>query len=275
MPKSALSAPFAEPDRSTMTSGGDPARDFIRFYFVKSSADLTEHLPLWKEEFEHCDSITNSDAAEARVGAYCKNFGMKWSTDQQAAATRNLLAYCTAKSWFERDDDARIRLLVLGHASDELFQVKHPPYSSNTELAHSRAAQTRVVLNRLADEVERSSRRSLHGRIQCEVIGGASEHATLDQKTAPPDHLNLTMSAEVERQVFRDVAGPAPAVRRSAVSELDLLDYCYFMIYTVTTTGYGDLIPATPRTKFAVSLANLIEVLYLPIIFVLIVMKRS
>jgi hypothetical protein len=35
------------------------------------------------------------------------------------------------------------------------------------------------------------------------------------------------------------------------------------MIYTITTTGYGDLVPCTPTAKFATAVANLFEVFFL------------
>jgi hypothetical protein len=54
-------------------------------------------------------------------------------------------------------------------------------------------------------------------------------------------------------------------------SSRPLMDYIYFMIYTTTTTGYGDLRPASPFTKFVVSLANLIEVFFIVIFFNLVI----
>lgn len=48
---------------------------------------------------------------------------------------------------------------------------------------------------------------------------------------------------------------------------LKVLDYMYFSIYTITTTGYGDIKPATPYAKFICSLENIIELFFL-VIFV-------
>lgn len=42
-----------------------------------------------------------------------------------------------------------------------------------------------------------------------------------------------------------------------------LMDYMYFSIYTITTTGYGDIKPATTYSKFLVSLENFFEVFFL------------
>jgi Ion channel len=249
IPKSAQSAP--------------PARgDFIRFYFLQSSADLNEYLPLWKTASGSCENIEKPDVAAGMVNEYCGS-SKRWDTEKRAAAARNLMAYCKARKWFESDADYRIQLVILGHANPEAYRGAHPSYDSNAELAYSRAEQTRLVLNSIADDAEQATGRSVHGRLQFDVLGGASERAKLDLSAAAPEHLDLFTSAEVEHQVIRDGSFARQAGPTKETSRLDLLDYCYFMTYTVTTTGYGDLIPVTPRTKFAVSLANLIEVIYL------------
>lgn len=45
--------------------------------------------------------------------------------------------------------------------------------------------------------------------------------------------------------------------------DIKYLDYFYFTVYTITTTGYGDIIPNTELAKTICSLANLFEVLFL------------
>lgn len=47
---------------------------------------------------------------------------------------------------------------------------------------------------------------------------------------------------------------------------ISLLDYLYFMIYTITTTGYGDFVPISPRAKFICSVANLFELLFIVVV---------
>lgn len=48
---------------------------------------------------------------------------------------------------------------------------------------------------------------------------------------------------------------------------LGLIDYMYFSIYTITTTGYGDIVPTTAYAKFVTSIANFCEVLFLVVFF--------
>lgn len=50
-------------------------------------------------------------------------------------------------------------------------------------------------------------------------------------------------------------------------SQLALLDYMYFTLYTITTTGYGDIVPTTEYAKFLCSLANILEVFFLVVFF--------
>jgi len=51
------------------------------------------------------------------------------------------------------------------------------------------------------------------------------------------------------------------------IMPLSLMDYMYFTIYTITTTGYGDIIPMTTFAKFLCSAANILEVFFLVVFF--------
>lgn len=53
----------------------------------------------------------------------------------------------------------------------------------------------------------------------------------------------------------------------SRPKELRLMDYMYFSIYTITTTGYGDIVPNTAYAKFVTSVANIFEVIFLVVFF--------
>jgi hypothetical protein len=53
----------------------------------------------------------------------------------------------------------------------------------------------------------------------------------------------------------------------SKARPLGLIDYLYFSIYTITTTGYGDIVPTTAYAKFVTSVANFCEVLFLVVFF--------
>jgi hypothetical protein len=48
---------------------------------------------------------------------------------------------------------------------------------------------------------------------------------------------------------------------------LSLMDYMYFTIYTITTTGYGDIVPTTTYAKFLCTFANILEVFFFVVFF--------
>ena len=66
---------------------------------------------------------------------------------------------------------------------------------------------------------------------------------------------------------------PGPVWVETLAIRPELLDYFYFMIYSITTTGYGDIKPATPFAKAVASLANLYEVFFLIILTNLVVAR--
>ena len=47
----------------------------------------------------------------------------------------------------------------------------------------------------------------------------------------------------------------------------NLLEYLYFSIYTITTTGYGDILPVSSYAKFLCSISNLLEIYFVVIFF--------
>jgi ion channel len=55
-----------------------------------------------------------------------------------------------------------------------------------------------------------------------------------------------------------------------------LMDYLYFAMYTITTTGYGDIRPTTTYTKFLCTLANMTEFFFIVVFFnTLLSLKRG
>ena len=48
---------------------------------------------------------------------------------------------------------------------------------------------------------------------------------------------------------------------------LTLLDFMYFSTYTITTTGYGDIVPTTGYAKFLCSFANILAIFFLVVFF--------
>ena len=72
----------------------------------------------------------------------------------------------------------------------------------------------------------------------------------------------------VEVAVFpASMAGPPQSPGLDESRPFSLLDYVYFSIYTISTTGYGDIMPVSPFCKLVSSIANIFEVVFIVIFF--------
>jgi hypothetical protein len=152
----------------------------------------------------------------------------------------------------------RIRVTIVGFS--DASQVKGTPYKSNYELAEARAQNTKqVILDRLGGRSKETS----WDNIEWSSVSLSNEpHASekivkVKLESAPQDSASLLLKSE----------HPNP---------LNLLDYVYFANYTITTTGYGDIVPTTAYAKFICSFANIVEVFFLVVFFnVLVSLRRS
>jgi hypothetical protein len=75
----------------------------------------------------------------------------------------------------------------------------------------------------------------------------------------------LYVEDEAKKRVVSAVVEPLQDNHR--FYSLTLMDYTYFTIYTITTTGYGDIVPTTTYAKFLCSSANILEVFFLVVFF--------
>lgn len=171
-----------------------------------------------------------------------------------------------------------LRVIVIGHADDA--PTEGGAYLSNYELAQARAENVKhKIIERLAiedgnrwrnvewlclsssSEVEASkleeivkvgSGKKSKGRQATRVVGRDGERFVEVQIDRP-----WNQSTSIQMDHFQN----------DRPKELELIDYIYFANYTITTTGYGDIIPLTPYSKFVCSLANICEVFFLVVFF--------
>jgi flagellar motor protein MotB len=149
------------------------------------------------------------------------------------------------------DESRRARIVVTGYADDA--NPKAAAYKSNYELAEARALDVRsTILNRLSPNGYDKWR-----NIEWVLLPKPSERK--DGKRFAEVYL--------ERVPEEAASLLVPYLKAEHANPLHLLDYVYFANYTITTTGYGDIIPSTGYAKFVCSFANICEVFFLVVFF--------
>lgn len=245
-----------------------------RIFFDESSSVIPDAEGV--NQNGHSDQVpTDRDAFLARWNGVC--------LEQVAAAVR------------ERLPGHRVRIALVGRSSDTLVQNTSDLTRDNQELSRLRAT---YVAHRLLDlldgEVAPPDLAPTNGDRSGEVRWDRIDWMYLPLSNtdhSPPDSHRIRMPNEpLTRLLGRYEPSPKssvdilvsalpldpPCANALVPRALSLLDFLYFTIYTITTTGYGDIVPISPFAKLVSSLANLYELFFLVIFFnVLLVSVRG
>jgi len=158
----------------------------------------------------------------------------------------------------------RVRVVLAGHSDDLPMDSRNASYKSNFELSEARIHH---VIVSLLDQLGQSPQREWKRNLEWLALPCANEQSFLRQSPGSPGGRNAGDGLSVEVLLL-----PAEGDRFSSTNQpdgrdLDLLDYLYFGIYTITTTGYGDIIPVSPYAKFITTVANFFEVFLMVVFF--------
>jgi hypothetical protein len=151
-------------------------------------------------------------------------------------------------------DHKSVYVTVTGHAVEN-------PKDRRTLLrsADARAQSTKkAILDRVHIDDKWQGFR-LISETQTDKGPGASNFVEVKIEQNPED-LTSSRVGNLELQVKAQLDAAKP-------KSLDLMDYVYFANYTITTTGYGDIMPNTVYAKFICSFANICEVFFLVVFF--------
>ena len=181
----------------------------------------------------------------------------------------------------------RVRISIIGKADE------NPPqtllYKSNYELAEARAKN----VERIMMEILLSTEKTIWSNIEWftfslssenplgfreTVLAGTREKAekqSEDEDNSPKRVVDVLIAPIADDPGLIQMKQYREQLSRKDFKSLNLLDYIYFSNYTITTTGYGDIIPTTPYAKFLCSLANIYEVFFLVVFFNALLSLRS
>jgi hypothetical protein len=153
------------------------------------------------------------------------------------------------KEIIEQSGKGTVRVVLAGYSDDVPVSGS---YKSNFELSLARINQVMVhLISRLE---KRDKRREWSRSIEWLPLPSASEQG----------YFNGGKRSGEERLAVEVLLLRSDGDRGK---DLNLLDYIYFGVYTITTTGYGDIIPISPYSKFITTVANFFEVFLIVVFF--------
>lgn len=158
----------------------------------------------------------------------------------------------------------RIKLKIIGH-SDSVNVERGINYKSNYELTEARAYNTKLFIDDQICSRIKTIKNEHRTPINYEwsLFPLASEGKYIKKVSG-----SITKRCvEVNMEVIEDPLSETISNTVFIKNRMNLLDYFYFLIYTITTTGYGDIQPISPYSKFITSLANIIEMIFLILFF--------
>jgi len=178
-----------------------------------------------------------------------------------------------------------LRITVEGGA--DLTQIGSVAYQSNYELAQARAAWVKEqLLEKLSQleideskspQTDQQNPQNMPPDLQWICLSRPNEGPVLQATVKKAHHTANLPQEESEQQrtvkVFLEENAESPTsmlvryMRANHLRPLNLMDYIYFANYTITTTGYGDIVPNTNYAKFICSFANIAEVFFLVVFF--------
>jgi len=202
-----------------------------------------------------------------------KNFDDQIKTQAGKPATKDLALKNSNYKEFEKLSECILNMeernipivYILGKTDPKT--PKGINFSDNYQLSSARAGNLYLELTRMLSRNHYNRLRDVQWRI---FPVSSEDTATLfpgDREQhcikLGDDPLSNHRVVEVLIESSVDVASADNARRET--SEMQVMDYMYFSLYTITTTGYGDIKPITPYAKLICSLENIIEVYFLVI----------
>ena len=162
-----------------------------------------------------------------------------------------------------------LRIILLGRADDKKSGNIYP---SNYALSEARINETKyVITTNLYNNNDKAWQ-----NIDWVTVPYSNENPKLIKGKCDDLESDIDSGRRVVEVYLNIVSPDAEALettklRKKQFEELNrkkyktpnLMDYMYFSIYTISTTGYGDIKPVTNYAKFLVSLENFFEVFFL------------
>lgn len=242
--------PNYDKDQPRLSAQDDDESRCANFEFDEASADL--------DRFGEGEDFDNEVLEKHEIQLKGKD---KEKAERSSINKRQMgLAVARIIKLTGNGQQAHVRLL--GHASSE--PPRSGPYENNYELSMARVIRVEMELkaevrrmnggqwaNVEWDPIPLSSAEFPHERDFMEDV--------CRPKTADEKIVNVYITSVADHPFHHWWK----RFKSDDYTRLTLLDHMYFSMYTITTTGYGDIVPTTNYAKLLTCLANICEVFFI------------
>lgn len=218
--------------------------------------------------FDESSALTKTKYTSTKDIEEIKKRGLTDSTNLYEYNYRSIVNTLDSIYQFNKIQlSAKIRVKLVGHSNDTRIGQSKSRYNSNYELSQARVQQVHLLLiDSLAHREKSPDKKNskVFYNLEWLLVPLSNENKFID-----PQPLDDTQKRCVDITFQRLDQYPINYSENEEMNrkKMTLLDYMYFMIYTITTTGYGDIKPVDGYIKFVVSLANIYEVFFTVIFF--------
>jgi hypothetical protein len=205
--------------------------------------------------------------------ALLKKLGMTSATEEEmrvaAWNVREVIELTNLLALAHQNTPHRDHIIEMrSHASDTPLRQDTGTFSSQVDVSLVRAYNAQELFDVISREVAGSEEpQPLLFRPPISVGNISNNFWGSEFDAADASSVGLDRKLSVEFKITPHVSANEIIMKAHDKPPLSLLDYVYFMIYTVTTTGYGDIAPSSNGAKFIVSIANLFELFFLVLVF--------
>ena len=169
----------------------------------------------------------------------------------------------------------QVGLDIEGRADDVRVDDNNSEYASNFELSRKRAEASSMMVRKLVvahcqNTQDDKDIKMLHPIVRDVTYGAGNDFASAGEEEKKGQRYWVALIDIVPMRIFtkKAVNIALDAQGFPLVNEqIKFLDYLYFAMYTITTTGYGDMAPVTPWAKFITIILNVYELIYIVIFF--------
>ena len=237
-------------------------------------------------ETDQAEVVKNDGILKMLTDGGKREFAMEGMAGDELIVKDNTLAlWDIVDACRKLENEGPIQIILEGHATATDLDEKSAAYKSNFELSHARILHTQTAIVKALGESFHERGTSKWYNLEWVVLPYSNEISKRKGDRRRQTSVEVSI-ASLEGHWFQRQTEQLLAIDQDIVflqddhqelirehslgrreHDLDLLDYMYFTIYTITTSGYGDIVPVVPRARFISSLVNIVEVFFVVVFF--------